>query len=1025
MVEWIFGQTYGQYNLIEKDKNICGGPDYDLIAPLEVLVGATGQFNLVLQLQGYNTTLLNTSFGMFDITISYQPCEFPIRCATCDDNGCLTCSVPDRILSPLCLCPTYEYLSYSECPTCPYKCQGNLCNLEGCTVCEETHLIVYAQRMRFMVLVLVRFVSNIAYFAQLICAQNVKQDIIHMVNIVLCPYQCSTCLFNGCLTCSDPQRGPAPFFRCPSYEIIGQQQCPSCQQNCQTCDQTGCLMIIAKLVINTNAYHAKEMIWCYHIVFVHMVMKIFRIVVNKLLKLQRDYYWILQLIFPYCFRQQQYSNLVKLCTMLLSDWSIYETQTFHLPQGVLSKNYTYLIIGQIIDKFGYLYNKTGYVQVLPNQNFNFIDYLLQEFQSEQYYEKMLYLGSQYLQVQQDRCNTNCSSNGVCTNHQCICQTLYYLLDCSANQTQQSNLTISINKLLSDLISNDLVDNTYLTLLLNLMNNNYVQSEITKYFMVRLVEQVVQNMQALVNQQQIYSNNIDEFIQILTNPQSYIDQLRLDQQLMYLIQLVDISQAILLNNHYFSNTTLQNELSLKLLNIAIRILNCSQLHIDQNAFQLRLNNFEITAYRVSSNYSQLFFNQPISMQNQINFLEDQSIIQLQNDSLFHQFFFMLILASVQVYDSNGSQYRSFQPITTQLKADNVSKSSNIVCIGQQNGKWISKICQTIKITNSNVTSCQCDTLDQQSVVDDVNNLYTNSKIYTLQNYDSIFKFQFYISVLAYLSQQLIYVFILFFGICSIIFVFIGFKLDVKEIQLQTSKQNQQQAELRAQKSEPDQNQLELNYDSEEEAILIRFDLMRAKHRKLQQEILVGIKQLHPFIKIYNEFLIEQPRPARYIIFFLKQCILLSITSIFGKGFSVVQNVFIGIMCIIFTTSLEKLLMHGFNQKISNKIKSFFLLSFIQGTVMNQINSCWYVCIAVSVTLDNYESNQWSFIFFISLIINQVIVEGFTIILKIILAPYLSAILFKGGFIARLIYLYLYDVQAIKIVKDLNMLNTIQF
>lgn len=49
---WGYGSSYGSFNLIQKEKNICGGPEYDLIKPFEILVAHTGQFDFFMQIYG-------------------------------------------------------------------------------------------------------------------------------------------------------------------------------------------------------------------------------------------------------------------------------------------------------------------------------------------------------------------------------------------------------------------------------------------------------------------------------------------------------------------------------------------------------------------------------------------------------------------------------------------------------------------------------------------------------------------------------------------------------------------------------------------------------------------------------------------------------------------------------------------------------------------------------------------------------------------------------------------------------------
>ncbi|KAM3146332.1 hypothetical protein pb186bvf_001677 [Paramecium bursaria] len=710
---------------------------------------------------------------------------------------------------------------------------------------------------------------------------------------------------------------------------------------------------------------------------------------------------------PYLFRYLAQIN--DNYTFIISDWSIYQEQQFFLPQGDITQNYSVKIIGQIIDKFGYIYNKTSSVYAQPSQ-MNPISQLIELFQDkENYYQNMLILGYQYLQIQQNGCYKNCSNQGQCINNECTCQD-FYLLDCSANLKQFEQLMKFIQQLLYDLINTTTIDSQFGELTVHLISNKYVYDNLQSKYILQLTNLVIQTMyENIFEDQYIQINDIDLFVESLQNPQGIINRLKSINLYQTLIGLVDLSFGLILNNKQLQNESLQNDYLMKLINITklFAYYQGTQLYQDQIPYQIELSNIQITAYRVSNNYSQIFFNNPKQLQNQINLFGDQQIIQLRNDSIIGMVIFKNNpyiydeeypyanqnnqVASIQIYDK-GTVYRSFQPLTVQLKEENISNNSNVVCIGQKNGKWISQICQTIKITNSNKTSCQCDTLDQSSVVNDVNNLYSNSKIYTLTNYYQLLNYQIYQNFLAYV--------LISFGICSIIFGYKGYKKDQMDYAIQVNlgimqgnnqlNQNNQQSQLNYQPQNIKNKQIELNYDSEDEEIIIKFDLMRMKYRNLKHEILIGIQKLHQFIRINSEFIADQPRAARYIIFFLKQCILLSVTSIFGQGFSIIQNVFLGIISMILITPLEKLLMYGFNYqtKINKKIglSAFIIIIYL---------ICWYVCITVSLTVGTEQTNKWTLTFFISFLINQVIIEGFTIILKITFAPYLASIIFKGG------------------------------
>ncbi|KAM3139992.1 hypothetical protein pb186bvf_007792 [Paramecium bursaria] len=233
---------------IPRIQNLCGTSTLDAIITFDLVIQVTGQIFIEITLPDkYNNPSPSTYFGVYNITLSYQLCADIIRCATCDDTGCLTCSVPERVQGPQCLCGSYDYGNYAECPTCPYKCQQNSCNQLGCLTCAnldrgsppdclcQTYEIYGESSCPPCQL-------NCLHCTPTMCLQCEAGYYAMNQYCYKCPYQCQTCLNNGCLTCSDPQRGPAPFCRCPTYEIIGQKECPSCPNNCQTCDSTGCLV---------------------------------------------------------------------------------------------------------------------------------------------------------------------------------------------------------------------------------------------------------------------------------------------------------------------------------------------------------------------------------------------------------------------------------------------------------------------------------------------------------------------------------------------------------------------------------------------------------------------------------------------------------------------------------------------------------------------------------------------------------------------------------------------------------------
>ncbi|KAM3139993.1 hypothetical protein pb186bvf_007793 [Paramecium bursaria] len=237
--------------------------------------------------------------------------------------------------------------------------------------------------------------------------------------------------------------------------------------------------------------------------------------------------------------------------------------------------------------------------------------------------------------------------------------------------------------------------------------------------------------------------------------------------------------------------------------------------------------------------------------------------------------------------------------------------------------------------------------------------------------------------------------------AVVFSYLGYKKDKIEVVFY---QIQKQMEIKPKK---------IDYDSEEEDALIKTEVKIFQSRHFKSEIIMGLKKLHSFLRIYNEFMIDQPRPSRYIMYFLKQCILLSMTVAFGKGFTIIQNVIISVISMILIIPVEKILMAGFGFEASNKLK---ICTYI--VLLIVYIGCWYTCITISAGVGTNTSNLWTLTFTISFFTNVVIMEVLTISMKILFSPFLISLVQKGGYIARGLYLYLYDPTAIAIVKDLN-------
>ncbi|KAM3129958.1 hypothetical protein pb186bvf_017960 [Paramecium bursaria] len=238
---------FQKWSSIPKSQQLCGSSKPEFFTKIEYMIAVSGDFNFQISISNSINDNLLGSFGIYDINVFYQPCADQIKCSTCDDNGCLTCSDLQRIQSPQCDCPVYEYGSNKGCPTCPYKCQQNSCDILGCLQCANpsrgpppdclcsTYEVYGDSNCPLCQLNCINCTQNM-------CIQCETGYYSQGKYCFKCSYQCETCLQNGCLKCSDPSRTSAPFCRCPTYEIFGQSTCPLCPQNCSECNQQGCLV---------------------------------------------------------------------------------------------------------------------------------------------------------------------------------------------------------------------------------------------------------------------------------------------------------------------------------------------------------------------------------------------------------------------------------------------------------------------------------------------------------------------------------------------------------------------------------------------------------------------------------------------------------------------------------------------------------------------------------------------------------------------------------------------------------------
>ncbi|KAM3129959.1 hypothetical protein pb186bvf_017961 [Paramecium bursaria] len=699
---------------------------------------------------------------------------------------------------------------------------------------------------------------------------------------------------------------------------------------------------------------------------------------------------------PYLF--QYLAKINDQITYHLSKWSQYSQQSFILPQGIQSKNFTIEIILQIMDGFGHIQNQSQSIKVQQSlEEINKMDYYLQLFDNNSlFYDNSITLGYELLQIQEDGCLSNCSNHGICQQNQCICNNNFYLNDCSANISQLLNLMSRTNQLIQYLLQQDDANYVNNNLIYNLLQNQFIQDNIDIEIILKIIDQSCQQMLELTNIQNIQDSDIDDFIrkipqnnQILVNYDNW-------ENLNSLLNILDLSFGLIGFDsvNKIQNRTLQSEYNMKLVNTSksLSLFMGLQQYIYQESYKYYGNYIHIFSQKVSSNYSQTYFRDPLFNRDQIS----ESLYQLQNESIIATVIYKTNpyladgafpyqqtntqVASIQLYDSKGRQYRSFIPMFIKLTTNNSNSRNN----------WINNICKTIRLTNQII--CSCDTVNQLSIVDDVDNLYSNSNLYQLSNIDNFMRFDFVKSYMAYTLVLL--------TISTLLFSYVGYKKDQIDV-IQFNRQKQFRGVFQQE------------YDSEEEDIVKNYDIVRFRKRKLKLEILIGLKKLHSFLRIYNEFLIDQPRPARYIIYFLRQCVLLSMTTVFGQGFSIIQNVTLSLISIMLVTPLEKIIIVGFAFNASNQLKIS-----IQGFIIIVYSLCWYICTTIAASVGVSKSNNWTLIFILSFLINNLIIEAIQIILKIIFSPFIDSFINKGNCLIRFIYFYLYDPKALSIVREVN-------
>lgn len=78
-------------------------------------------------------------------------------------------------------------------------------------------------------------------------------------------------------------------------------------------------------------------------------------------------------------------------------------------------------------------------------------------------------------------------------------------------------------------------------------------------------------------------------------------------------------------------------------------------------------------------------------------------------------------------------------------------------------------------------------------------------------------------------------------------------------------------------------MEVDYDTDEEERKKK-EILK-KNRRIAKEFVYGFPMLHNFVSIFTVFSDEQPRPARFTIYFLKMTVMMTLTSIFGARLTI--------------------------------------------------------------------------------------------------------------------------------------------
>ena len=144
------------------------------------------------------------------------------------------------------------------------------------------------------------------------------------------------------------------------------------------------------------------------------------------------------------------------------------------------------------------------------------------------------------------------------------------------------------------------------------------------------------------------------------------------------------------------------------------------------------------------------------------------------------------------------------------------------------------------------------------------MFANSNLSAIWNPGALVNFKFWESGLFYTSTGL------FVAWC--ICIAIGHKKDKVDYQ-----------HFLSHKSDEKQVKVEVDYDTDEEERKKK-EILK-KNRRIAKEFVYGFPMLHNFVSIFTVFSDEQPRPARFTIYFLKMTVMMTLTSIFGARLTI--------------------------------------------------------------------------------------------------------------------------------------------